>query len=679
MKSEILILSIAVRITKINNEQTHKIMKIKSFAIQNFKSIKSLEIFLDKNLSVLTGINNSGKTTILEAIALWVECVNILTRRAKRSVANKYQKGDRIIDGAVHYFQPNQLTSICCPSLRDIFNNCDEQKNIILSAILKDDESSSELRIAFVIRSSTQSRYAVQLYDENNFDYTLFHKLFINNQEPIISYYSTPLANIVKSEEFMTLPVIQDHLSKRESYAVLRNRLYKLYYTSMFANFQQDLSYILYGLETKVNLTITPRSDIQKHKNVVLKYTIGEDVIEKDLALLGSGTIQVLEILVNVYSMVDAKKDMHLILLDEPDSHIHRDIQRRLFEVLNRKTDNNQIVLTTHNESFIRNTPLSNLFHIDGRGEGKIMCMKRTDLPSIQDSRFCGIYPDTLTPVISKLCGNKMGLDFVSAIEADLIVFVEGEDDARLLFKLFNNNVLNKNKKIVFWVLGGVSKILKLLPAYQTLFSEIHNKKTLWQKSCLVFDRDRMTDMVYEKMALALSNKMMLSHYAAPIYTQESVLLTDLQITSRLLVRAFKLDNSLEIPLSQALQDATTSYHSDIYTQMNEPSPDVVNQYLGMYINPINSLLPQKEQLTNNGVAWYPLLKSFAQDSPLNKLVDKHDVANIINQAFEKVGISDRYDAENDFYRLVVCSDTSTQFEVWKDITEYLTKMSNRK
>ena len=50
-------------------------MKYKSFYIKNYKGIKELSIDLDKdpktNIITLVGLNESGKTTILEAISLF--------------------------------------------------------------------------------------------------------------------------------------------------------------------------------------------------------------------------------------------------------------------------------------------------------------------------------------------------------------------------------------------------------------------------------------------------------------------------------------------------------------------------------------------------------------------------------------------------------------------------------
>ena len=76
--------------------------------------------------------------------------------------------------------------------------------------------------------------------------------------------------------------------------------------------------------------------------------------------MLGSGTIQIIEILLHVF---ESKTDLNLILLDEPDSHIHRDIQKRLLNQL-RESDV-QVFLTTHNESLIRSADPKNIFFID--------------------------------------------------------------------------------------------------------------------------------------------------------------------------------------------------------------------------------------------------------------------------------------------------------------------------
>lgn len=183
----------------------------------------------------------------------------------------------------------------------------------------------------------------------------------------------------------MTEPQINERLALKDSLSVMRNRLYNLYYQhSLFRQFEQDLSYILLGAETQAQIKFIPQSDINHDARVVINYTIKNERVQKDLALLGSGSLQAIEILLNIYHRSDDKRDLYLILLDEPDSHIHRDIQKRLFEVLHRVTRDNQLVLTTHNEALIRSTPLHNLYHIDNTATGKVTCMSSADLNKLE-------------------------------------------------------------------------------------------------------------------------------------------------------------------------------------------------------------------------------------------------------------------------------------------------------
>ena len=49
-------------------------MFIKIFQIKNFKPFKDITIHFNEDVNILVGENNTGKTSILEAIALWHEC-----------------------------------------------------------------------------------------------------------------------------------------------------------------------------------------------------------------------------------------------------------------------------------------------------------------------------------------------------------------------------------------------------------------------------------------------------------------------------------------------------------------------------------------------------------------------------------------------------------------------------
>ncbi|MFN9469562.1 MAG: AAA family ATPase, partial [Pseudanabaena sp.] len=66
-------------------------MFIQKFQIQNFKSFQDVTLYFNKDVNILTGKNNSGKTTVLEALSLWHECFTKLIIQAIRN-QKKYKK-----------------------------------------------------------------------------------------------------------------------------------------------------------------------------------------------------------------------------------------------------------------------------------------------------------------------------------------------------------------------------------------------------------------------------------------------------------------------------------------------------------------------------------------------------------------------------------------------------------
>jgi len=649
-------------------------MYITLLKIKNFKSIQSLDVYLDRQFSILTGVNNSGKTTVLEALALWSECFEKLLNVAHRSVAEKYRKGYYILGPLNNkYFNFGEINSVRCPDFDDIFRDRNPKQPVTIEAVVVSEAKGLEQSIGFVISNSTNTRYVISLLNEKSFDYKKFNTIFSYlNNGGVSAYFSSPVASIEQRENFVTKPILMDAIRQRHSYQYIRNRIYNLYHSSVFKQFQDDLSFVLYGTASVARITLTCQSDINRDMRVVITYTIDSETVAKDLALLGSGTLQVIEILLDIYQQTDEKRDLNLVLLDEPDSHIHRDIQERLIQTLSRTATSNQVVITTHNESLIRSAQPANLFHIDGTGKGMVHCLYKKELPKLNSPHFTGPYPALNTPVIRSMSSTSIGLDFISAIEADKIIFVEGEDDARLLYKLFNTNIANKNTRLMFWVLGGVSKILDKVHMYKTFFSEIKNVKTLWSKSKLVFDKDCLTDAHLAILQDALRKKMRLPNFCLPLYTQETVFLTNLQLLARLLIESHDVLKGKELPdLERALQMALRNQEVEIrerYTQAHVDNKSV-QQYKGMYLKKLEAVF--EETVNTSDIDLLEELRRYYAAQPALNLAKKDDVLAVINHAASELGVALEVD-ESVFYTLAQHCTAATMYPQWNEMVRFL-------
>ena len=634
-------------------------MYIKKLQIKNFKSFQNICIEFNKDVNIFTGINNAGKTTMLEALALWHECFSKLIQEAKRGTKN-YIKGDYVLGNTGNkYFPYDQINSVRAPNFEDIFYRRD-RKNIIELHATFENSAKETLAVNFKIGQSGLN-YVIELIDNTEYNYKKFNSFFKNLPNPIGLYYASPVSAIGQKEKFVTMPQIQDAILNRQSTRVFRNRLYHLYNRQSFQGFIENLSYILFENQHKIEINLSghPNKDIY----VVFNFKIGSKDIEKEISLLGSGTLQIMEILLNFY-YDDLKKDINLVLLDEPDSHIHRDIQNRLLKTLTKFTSNTQVFLSTHNEALIRNSSIDYLFHLESKPDNHYKNLGNQDIEK-QKPRFSGIYPSITNPIISSL-GHGNGLDFINAIEADRLIFVEGEDDARIIDVLLKKGQINNRNRYVYWVLGGVTHILKEITHYETVFSAIKNEKTLWEKSVLIFDRDYLDDNLLNKLSERL-NKKIKSHTWLS-YTLESTLFSDLEKLTQLLTNWLQSSNynpdkddirqQLSIQYRIMLDILKERYDDRFYQDTTHTYISIKTKTNAIFNKP---LIDIDDQQLNTNIRNH--IKNCLDNNELYKLMNKGDVGTIINCIASIYEVS--FDIESDMVPLIQCVDKSTWLNEW--------------
>ena len=158
-------------------------MYIQSFRIQNFKSFQDVTFHFNDDVNILTGVNNSGKTSVLEALSLWGECFEKLIREVKVS-RGRFKKGDFVFGGDAPDFPLGQryipfqdFISVRGSLFNDIFYLKETKEQIILTASLIAQEGDI-ISIPFEINAGRGSIYTTGIKDEKTFDYQLFNIFF---------------------------------------------------------------------------------------------------------------------------------------------------------------------------------------------------------------------------------------------------------------------------------------------------------------------------------------------------------------------------------------------------------------------------------------------------------------------------------------------------------------------
>jgi AAA15 family ATPase/GTPase len=635
-------------------------MKIAKLIIENFKTYKNVEFNFTDNINMFTGINNCGKTTVLESLALWNECFTKLIKQAKAkdTTLNLMLDDYRLGNKRQNYFEFNDIVSVRSPKYKDIFYNLDTSNNIKISLELVHDKKS--LMIGFIISKATGWNYDIYLDMDTFAGYREFNDFFKNFPNPINVIYASPVSKILHKELFEREIVIKNEIKQRNSAKVIRNRIYNIK-DEKLSDFLDKLAYILNNNTNKIELF--KKGEYLNDLEISYDIKLYPRDIRKDISLLGSGTLQIIEILLSLY---EDSMDLNLILLDEPDSHIHRDIQVRLITLLKDNTNNSQIFITTHNESLIRSSSPDYIFHLESNTM-KSYSPIGTKLSKLENE---GLQPTKKMKVLKEL-GGEDALDFVNALESDRLIFVEGKYDPLYIQTIIDKKYINNNLNIMYWGFEGVNNIFKNVEAYKNIFSNIKNETTLWDKSALIFDSDYLTVTQSTNLEKDLKNKLKIPIHIWKYYTVESIFLTQTDKFAKLIYKV--IDNhDIEI-------DDITSYMSLLINQKIEEKLTLLEdkQYRGQ----ISRWLKDKKTLfdvlkvTNNCIGdyhnFYTYIKSELEKGNFQAIATKDDVADICINIYKKYNF-DSYNKKDIFYELLLQVDNSTWFDKWDDMIKDL-------
>ena len=603
-------------------------MYIEKIQIKNFKLFRNITIFFNKNLNVFTGTNNSGKTTILEAVSLWQEIFNLLIIKEN----HKFIFNENKI-----YLDYKKLLSIRSSRHNGVFYNFDANNTIILEATINND--TDFLNIAFSLKSHFENIFVIELENKKKFNPEKFNQFFnLSKKEPAFLTFPASIDNLKSVEKFQTYVNIDSQIKNRNSISVLRNRIHDLKADDIrFNSFKEDLYYILNKDNQRADIDIAVKSD--RGKDSIAKVDILIRNLFVDIYLLGSGTIQIIELLLSLYRKND-DAGLNLIMFDEPDNHIHRDIQIYLFRFIKKhikNKENKQIFITTHNESLIRSLDPTELFHIEDKEynniEIKPVINEKVNYPKK------GFQPTHHIKILESL-GAASGLDIINAIESDTLILIEGKSDAKYIRKIYVKS--KNNQSIMFWAFNGINDIFQNINNYKPFFKTLK----LWNKAILIFDKDLLTDLQRTKLQQAFNEKIGIKTYIWKSYTIESTLFSDIDILNKLLSKYFKKlnpkinisDAEIEIKLKTSIKSKIKE-KQQIFADLS--IENIKNHVLWhKYTKQIKSakkktkdILHLKNIFNEDDIIWNEFTEYYKNKLNINdfhKIIDKNDVFDIL-------------------------------------------------
>ena len=341
-------------------------MHLKKIKIEGFKTFRTFELPLNKHLNIIVGDNETGKTTLLEAINLVLSCQ--LDGRSIQYELNPYIfNSDMIKD----YF--NALRNREKPS----------PPQLLIEAYLDDDQSSELAKLKGTNNSEGEDSPGLYLKVELNEDFAEdFRKYTIEPENPDIlpiEYYTTawrsfadnPLAsrNLPFRAKIIDTSLVRGHLGpskylsriisdvlKEEQRILLATAYRKLQHSFMNETGIKDINEYLKVKKGDVTAkTLTVSMDMSARSTWDSSITAHLDDIPFDS--VGKGE----QCRVQMKLAIEAAGDSNVLLIEEPENHLSHSNMNQLLDEITQKGADRQIVLTTHSNFVLNKLGIDNL------------------------------------------------------------------------------------------------------------------------------------------------------------------------------------------------------------------------------------------------------------------------------------------------------------------------------
>lgn len=437
----------------VESERQHDNLQIGSIEISNFKKIHRASITLN-DITYLVGGNNSGKSSVLQAIHTAFSCARLSLERGtfEESPSGKLKvEPSKVLPEVDLLYRPTS-------KFIDLGHNQPYRSKSKYSG-----------QVTFVGANSTANqaeRLTVSMYkahNHNNAGVDLgddTHNLFkraISDESTLFSVYVPGLTGIPLHEEYKTLGIIRRTAAGGEANLVFRNILYHLGASGLER--LEGLLEQIYGTSAKFDIKFDPNKD----QHIDVRLSLGEeDLIPVDL--WGTGVLQVTQIL--AYALLFRPE---LFLIDEPDSHLHPALQRTLastFQAIT-ATLGCRIIVTTHSRHMLSAAPNGT----------RIVWMKNGQVEN----------PDARKEVAELLLDLGALDTFDSA--AKFVVYTEDAKDSMLMTCLKSLQERKLIPPVAVLSFNGVTNMTTLTTLDSGVQAVTHGKRLIVHR-----DRDCMTD-----------------------------------------------------------------------------------------------------------------------------------------------------------------------------------------
>ncbi|CAM3204104.1 ATP-dependent nuclease [Asticcacaulis taihuensis] len=425
---------------------------IKRVVLKNFKKFRETTFnLLPNGVTFLAGGNNSGKSTLLQALAIWEFCRGVLEmERGRQSLLTGYTKqGLGLSD--------DEFSPIAIASLKHLWTNLKTQAPGV-------DGYSLTIKCEWddIVGAEKHLMISLALANDRLFIKAGSTNLTVEDEIPTLAYLP-PFAGIGSRENFMSGAERRAMTGRGLAGGVIRNLLHDMHReneeersrlkvgrtkikNSDLARLRAENSWEI--LQTnlaqifRTQLEVVPFNSIYHSYIKVncikgafdgVKFSRYKGYNARDLMAEGSGFLQWLSVYV-----LALNPSVSTILLDEPDAHLHPSLQAQLIDRLQKIAieKGKQVLLATHSTEILRWADHLQVMSFSGGGAKYLTASDQ------KVGLFLGLGSD-YAPKIDPLRRTRR------------LLIVENISDERMLKKWAEKIGLNWPQNIIAWPWTG--------------------------------------------------------------------------------------------------------------------------------------------------------------------------------------------------------------------------------
>lgn len=487
----------------------------------NFKGLRDYRVTL-RDMNVLVGPNNAGKSSILDAFRLLGPALRHAKRRNPKNI---------IEDGVAHFGWEVPPSTIPI-SLVNVHLNSDSDASVETSATFSLSDGS---KMSLILKNGSRCLFKVDVSGPRVGTAAAFRSRFSTD----VFAFPT-LGPLEDEEDYLTDDYVDRITGGRLSHRIFRNVWFRQ--SELFSKFKATVEASWPG----ITIAAPERFGFAPAK---IEMFFSEDRRDREVSWAGFGFQIWLQLLTHLITSESATT----LVVDEPEIYLHPDLQRRFFELL--RATGKQIVLATHSAEIVNDAERDDVVLINrDRNSAK----RITDIEGLQDALFS--------------IGSAQNIHLTKLSRGRRVLFLEGQD-FRLLRRIADRlgfNSLSDGGDLTVVPIGGFAQKQRIEDAAWTFGQVLRAEIAI----AGLLDRDYRSDEEIEQILAGMRQTVPRFHILGAKEIENYMLVPHAvgkAIEARLRVRPDQLEGYRALggnPALKLLMEITETMRGDVQSQL---------------------------------------------------------------------------------------------------------------